>query len=116
MKKFLTGVLALMMGASIAFAQTPDAPKQDKPKAEAQKDGQKLKKDGTPDKRFKENKEGQAEGPKKKDGTPDKRFKENKDGSKPEGKPAADGKKPDGKKPEGKKPEDGKKPEAKKAA
>lgn len=35
-----------------------------------------LKKDGTPDKRFKENKK--AKGPLKKDGTPDKRFKENK--------------------------------------
>ncbi|TBX67675.1 hypothetical protein EZL74_09330 [Flavobacterium silvisoli] len=35
-----------------------------------------LKKDGTPDKRFKENKE--PKGPLKKDGTPDKRFKENK--------------------------------------
>ncbi|MCF8450058.1 MAG: hypothetical protein K9G49_09340 [Taibaiella sp.] len=40
-----------------------------------------LKKDGTPDKRFKENKntpEAPA-GPTKKDGTPDKRYKANKD-------------------------------------
>jgi len=39
-----------------------------------------LKKDGTPDKRFKENKPGakQAAGPVKKDGTPDMRFKANK--------------------------------------
>ena len=79
MKKFLTGVLALLMGASVAFAQTPNAPaKQDKPKTEAKQDGQKLKKDGTPDKRLKENKEAKAEGPKKKDGTPDMRYKENK--------------------------------------
>lgn len=35
-----------------------------------------LKKDGTPDKRFKENKA--PKGPLKKDGTPDKRYKENK--------------------------------------
>ena len=35
-----------------------------------------TKKDGTPDKRYKENKE--PKGPKKKDGTPDKRYKENK--------------------------------------
>ncbi|WPQ64376.1 hypothetical protein SIO70_05785 [Chitinophaga sancti] len=81
MKKFLTGVFALLLGASIAFAQTPAAQqKQDKPKTEAKQDAQKMKKDGTPDKRYKENKETKtASGPKKKDGTPDKRFKENKD-------------------------------------
>ncbi|MBP1640090.1 MAG: hypothetical protein H6Q17_1673 [Bacteroidetes bacterium] len=39
---------------------------------------QHLKKDGTPDKRFKENKVGVAPKHLKKDGTPDKRFKENK--------------------------------------
>ena len=39
----------------------------------------KMKKDGTPDKRYKENKkEEAAAGPTKKDGTPDKRYKENK--------------------------------------
>jgi len=40
----------------------------------------KMKKDGTPDKRYKENKkeEAAAAGPSKKDGTPDKRYKENK--------------------------------------
>jgi hypothetical protein len=40
----------------------------------------KMKKDGTPDKRYKENKkeEAAAAGPTKKDGTPDKRYKENK--------------------------------------
>lgn len=37
-----------------------------------------MKKDGTPDKRFKENKESKPKGPLKKDGTPDKRYKENK--------------------------------------
>ncbi len=39
-----------------------------------------TKKDGTPDKRYKENKEPKKEvaGPTKKDGTPDKRYKENK--------------------------------------
>jgi hypothetical protein len=44
-----------------------------------------VKKDGTPDKRFKENKDGgkPATTHLKKDGTPDKRFKENKDGGKP---------------------------------
>ena len=41
-----------------------------------------LKKDGTPDKRFKANKAGATApaGPLKKDGTPDKRFKANKKG------------------------------------
>ena len=41
-------------------------------KADAQATGAKLKKDGTPDKRYAENKN------LKKDGTPDKRFKANK--------------------------------------
>lgn len=116
MKKILTGVLALLMGASVTMAQTPA--KQEKAKAEhrSEKPDQKaqrpaldsagkpmkkdgtadkrfkenketketkvqgpVKKDGTPDKRFKENKETKAEGPKKQDGTPDKRFKENKE-------------------------------------
>ncbi len=47
-------------------------------KAEVEKT--KLKADGTPDKRFKENKEKgtQAAGPLKKDGTPDMRYKANK--------------------------------------
>lgn len=115
MKKILTGVLALLMGASVAMAQTPAkqekakaAHRSEKPDQKAQrpaldsagkpikKDGTAdkrfkenkpakdtargpLKKDGTPDKRFKENKEAKAEGPKKQDGTPDKRFKENKE-------------------------------------
>ncbi|HVT85970.1 MAG TPA: hypothetical protein VHD35_12270 [Chitinophagaceae bacterium] len=39
-----------------------------------------LKSDGTPDKRFKENKE--AKGPMKKNGTPDMRYKANKDKAK----------------------------------
>lgn len=37
-----------------------------------------LKKDGTPDKRFKENKAKATAGPAKKDGTPDMRYKANK--------------------------------------
>jgi hypothetical protein len=39
-----------------------------------------LKADGTPDKRFKENKAATAAVPLKKDGTPDKRYKANKKG------------------------------------
>jgi Ni/Co efflux regulator RcnB len=43
-----------------------------------------VKKDGTPDKRFKANKEApKPAGPLKKDGTPDKRFKANKDATPP---------------------------------
>jgi hypothetical protein len=46
-------------------------------KKEEVKSDVKLKKDGTPDKRFK-NTEPASKGPTKKDGTLDKRFKENK--------------------------------------
>ncbi|MCF6402038.1 hypothetical protein L3C95_04085 [Chitinophaga filiformis] len=107
MKKILTGVLALFMGASVAMAQTPatqQAPakaehRSEKPGQKAQRpaldstSGKPVKKDGTPDKRFKENKEtkeNKAQGPVKKDGTPDKRFKENKE-AKTEGPKKADG-------------------------
>lgn len=53
----------------------------DKAKAEAQQNGAPTKKDGTPDMRYKENKEAAKAvpvGPVKKDGTPDMRYKENK--------------------------------------
>jgi hypothetical protein len=52
----------------------------DKKAGEASATGQKLKKDGTPDMRFKENKDAAKTEVKhlKKDGTPDMRFKENK--------------------------------------
>lgn len=112
------GMFALLVSASVALAQAPAekhgkekaAHRSEKPGPKAQrppldsatgkplkKDGTPdkrfrdnkekkdtahhgpLKKDGTPDKRFKENKERKGEGPKKKDGTPDKRFKENKE-------------------------------------
>ena len=78
-------MLALM--ALIGFTLTANAQQAPKKEAkttketkapEAKKEDAKgpLKKDGTPDKRFKENKV--PKGPLKKDGTPDKRFKENK--------------------------------------
>jgi hypothetical protein len=81
MKKFLTGILALLMVVSVSMAQTPAAPKaakKEKAKTEQKADstGTRVKKDGTPDKRFKANKD--TAGPKKKDGTPDKRYKANK--------------------------------------
>ncbi|GAB0155106.1 hypothetical protein CHRYSEOSP005_03660 [Chryseobacterium sp. Alg-005] len=80
MKKFLSA-MSLMLGLGLATAQqtTPStatahqAAKTVKaPEAKTSKPAAKLKKDGTPDKRYKENKK------LKKDGTPDKRYKENK--------------------------------------
>lgn len=115
MKKIVTGVLAFLMGATIAVAQQPATSTPEKQKAEhrAEKPGQKahkpaidstgrpMKKDGTPDKRFRENQENkdgkqQPQGPVKKDGTPDKRFKDNKENkdnkdAKPEGPRKKDG-------------------------
>lgn len=47
------------------------------------KEDKKLKKDGTPDMCYKENKDAaKPAGPLKKDGTPDKRYKENKENKK----------------------------------
>lgn len=88
MKKFLLAVSALFILTSIAFAQAKKPVKKEAPPvtktAEAKKaePAVKAKADGTPDMRYKENKESKAtpaKGPLKKDGTPDKRFKENKD-------------------------------------
>jgi hypothetical protein len=90
MRKILTAVLALLMGATVAMAQAPATQEKTKAEHRSEKPGQKtqrpaldstgkpVKKDGTADKRFKENKEAKAQGPLKQDGTPDKRFKENK--------------------------------------
>jgi hypothetical protein len=53
------------------------------PATTAPSTGPKLKKDGTPDKRYKENKAAKpAPGPTKKDGTPDMRNKANKEAAK----------------------------------
>lgn len=98
MKKIICVLLAMTMAFSGVFAQ--DAAKKQKPAAKkteaapaADKSadkGAKMKKDGTPDKRYKENKEAKpAAGPMKKDGTPDLRYKANKDASKKDAKPAA---------------------------
>lgn len=86
MKKLSTVLLALMMLVSgVTFAQNT-APKakpapaaQAAPKAKAGPETQAapLKKDGTPDKRYKANKR------LKSDGTPDKRYKENKTAATP---------------------------------
>jgi Na+-translocating ferredoxin:NAD+ oxidoreductase RnfG subunit len=77
MRKLILAVIALLgFTLSTTAQQTPK--KADKAKTETKKEEVKapLKKDGTPDKRFKENKESKVV--LKKDGTPDKRFKEKK--------------------------------------
>lgn len=81
MKKFLTA-MSIILGLGLANAQqavpaTKTAVKQTTKtvktvKPEAAKPAAKMKKDGTPDKRYKENQK------LKKDGTPDKRYKVNK--------------------------------------
>jgi hypothetical protein len=78
MKKLLltAGLLLAMIGSN--FAQQPAD--KDK-KKDAATSAAHTKKDGTPDKRYKENKGGTAAAATthvKKDGTPDKRYKENK--------------------------------------
>ena len=67
MRKFLA--MLLVAGMSFATVTTTYATPQVKP-------AQHLKKDGTPDKRYKENKAKPVH--MKKNGTPDKRYKENK--------------------------------------
>jgi len=62
-------------GAKVATLPAAKAPAT--PAAKPATTATPVKKDGTPDKRFKANKT-TAEGPLKKDGTPDKRFKANK--------------------------------------
>ncbi|MBB4806643.1 ribosomal protein S13 [Chryseobacterium defluvii] len=81
MRKFLTA-MSLILGLGLATAQqtapatgssTHQTTKTLKAsQSKSVKPAAKLKKDGTPDKRYKENKK------LKKDGTPDKRYKENK--------------------------------------
>jgi len=79
MKKLLAAMsLALGLGFATAQQTAPAAPHHQTaktvkaPEAKTAKPAAKMKKDGTPDKRYKENQK------LKKDGTPDKRYKENK--------------------------------------
>ncbi|RFM25683.1 hypothetical protein [Deminuibacter soli] len=86
MKKLLLAVIASCLLTVANFAQTT-APKKDKA-ATAQT--AKTKKDGTPDMRYKENKDAskaaaKPAGPTKKDGTADMRYKANKDAAKKKG-------------------------------
>jgi hypothetical protein len=87
MKKLLIAACMLFAFTGIATAQaakktTMTAVKSEAPQAKVVKmeSAAIVKKDGTPDKRFKANKEAPAApaGPVKKDGTPDKRYKANK--------------------------------------
>ena len=84
-------LVALIVMGNVTFAQKTGAKTSKKDtKAAATKqtatpaekevktDKTKLKKDGTPDKRYKENKTKETTGPVKKDGTPDMRYKANK--------------------------------------
>ncbi len=87
MKKFFLAFTVLICLSNLSFAQAKKPIKKEAvpatKAAEAKKaePAVKAKADGTPDMRFKENKEVKAtpvKGPLKKDGTPDMRFKENK--------------------------------------
>ena len=71
MKKFLLPFIILAMFTGISFGQTKKETNKAKPATEQTKTAG-VKKDGTLDKRFKQNKK------LKKDGTPDKRFKQEK--------------------------------------
>ena len=82
MKKLITLAASLFFAcqALVGLAQEGKKAQKTETKQEISAEtGKKLKKDGTPDKRYKENKEPEKPtGPLKKDGTPDKRYKENK--------------------------------------
>ncbi len=98
MKKLICILLSVLVMGTASFAQdkgtTPSKPKTEK-KVTAKKGDKptsektpgaapgKMKKDGTPDMRHKENKEAaKPKGKLKKDGTPDMRYKENKEAAK----------------------------------
>ena len=76
MKKLFSMFAALIILSTASFAQTATPQTKAKPAATTAQTP-KLKKDGTADKRYKENKVAPVVKTKK-DGTPDKRYKENK--------------------------------------
>lgn len=96
MKKLFYLLLAVMMFGQISFAQNKAEKKEAKKEVKKdamkpaakpdEKKAPKMKKDGTPDMRHKENKEAAKKaapaGPLKKDGTPDMRHKANKEAAK----------------------------------
>ncbi|HEY0271762.1 MAG TPA: hypothetical protein VGC22_01200 [Chitinophaga sp.] len=83
MKKFLAALMTLVMVVSLSVSSVHAQQKTAKAKSDAT--AVHTKKDGTPDKRYKENKGAATAapaGPTKKDGTPDMRYKANKDAKK----------------------------------
>ena len=83
MKKVFLSVLLGLFTLSMSFAQTAPAKAKTEAKKTVKHEKDKINKDGTPDKRFKDNKGGKNAaakpvGPLKKDGTADMRYKENK--------------------------------------
>ena len=94
MKKLLSLIAIAAFGLSTAFAQTPATTTPAKAKTVVKKEAKKVetkittatskvKADGTPDKRFKENKtKAVTKVETKKDGTPDMRYKANKTAAK----------------------------------
>jgi hypothetical protein len=105
MKKLIAFFTVLALSAGLTFGQTDTKGTDKGAKTETTKGDAKAKdtksgdakagptkKDGTPDKRFKENKDANKDkpaGPTKKDGTPDMRYKANKDAAKDKDKKAA---------------------------
>ena len=87
MKKLMSFAACALFAFSSILAPAQTDKKAEAKKAETKQEattpstsGQKLKKDGTPDMRYKENKEAaKPAGPTKKDGTPDMRHKANKE-------------------------------------
>jgi len=77
MRKLLFATIALL-GLTFGVNAQDKSKKMPPPPPPPKEAKAPVKKDGTPDKRFKENKEAKPKVPVKKDGTPDKRFKENK--------------------------------------
>lgn len=79
MKKFLFSILFLLVACLFSEPAVAQGKKAKTNTVQNESKG-KLKKDGTPDMRYKENKDASKTAKKhmKKDGTPDKRYKENK--------------------------------------
>ncbi len=92
MKKLLIALTAMLCLGTASFSQTKKTATKPKPastvaaKPAATAKPAPTKKDGTPDMRYKANKEAaKPAGPLKKDGTPDMRYKANKDAAKKKG-------------------------------
>lgn len=85
MKKKLPQIIAFILLTLFVNFQLFSQSKVKTTDKKASSQNEKLKKDGTPDMRYKENKEMLKEkpkGPTKKDGTPDMRYKDNKKSNK----------------------------------